>query len=99
VAWSARGCGRNGHPDPRRRGLRALRRAARRLITTSALARTESRGAHYRSDFPSPSAAALYTVRVQSRAGETAVWTEPVALTRATPAGAGRVSPPVEVGD
>jgi hypothetical protein len=38
-------------------------------------------------------------VRVQSRVGETAVWTEPVALTRATPAGAGRVSSMVEVGD
>jgi succinate dehydrogenase/fumarate reductase flavoprotein subunit len=59
----------------------------------------QSRGAHYRKDFSSASAAPLYTVRVQSRAGETAVWTEPVALTRATPAGAGRVSPMLEVGD
>jgi len=73
--------------------------AVARLITTSALARTESRGAHYRSDFPVPSAVPLYTVRVQSRGGETAVWTEPVALTRATPTGAGRVSSMVEVGD
>jgi fumarate reductase flavoprotein subunit len=73
--------------------------AVARLITASALARTESRGAHYRNDFPAPSAAPLYTVRVQSRAGERAVWTEPVALTRATPAGAGRVSSMVEVGD
>jgi succinate dehydrogenase/fumarate reductase flavoprotein subunit len=73
--------------------------AVARLITTSALARTESRGAHYRNDFPGASAAPLYTVRVQSRAGESAVWTEPVALTRATPAGAGRVSSMVEVGD
>jgi succinate dehydrogenase/fumarate reductase flavoprotein subunit len=73
--------------------------AAARLIVASALARTESRGAHYRSDFPAPSTAPLYTVRAQSRAGETAVWTEPVALTRATPAGAGRVSSMVEVGD
>ncbi len=69
------------------------------LIAASALARTESRGAHYRSDFPAPSTAPLHTVRVQSRAGEPAVWTEPVALTRATPAGAGRVSSMVEVGD
>ena len=73
--------------------------AVARLITTSALARTESRGAHYRNDFAAPSAAPLYTVRVQSRAGETAVWTEPVALTRASPAGARRVSSMVEVGD
>jgi len=73
--------------------------AVARLITTSALARTESRGAHYRNDFPAPSAAPLYSVRVQNRAGETAVWTEPVALTRASPAGARRVSSMVEVGD
>jgi len=73
--------------------------AVARLITTSALARTESRGAHYRNDFPAPSAAPLYSVRVQSRAGETVVWTEPVALTRASPAGARRVSSMVEVGD
>src|SRR5207249_231534 len=70
-----------------------------RLIATSALARTESRGAHYRNDFPAPSTAPLYTVRVQARAGESVVWTEPVALTRATPAGAGRVSAMVDVGD
>jgi succinate dehydrogenase/fumarate reductase flavoprotein subunit len=69
------------------------------LIAASALARTESRGAHYRSDFPAPSTAPLHTVRVQSRAGEPAVWTEPVALTRVTPAGAGHVSSMVEVGD
>ena len=69
------------------------------LIAASALARTESRGAHYRTDFPAPSTAPLHTVRIQSRGGETAVWTEPVVLTRATPAGAGRVSAMVEVGD
>jgi fumarate reductase flavoprotein subunit len=69
------------------------------LIATSALARTESRGAHYRSDFPAPADAPLYTVRIQSRGGECSVWTEPVALTRATPAGATRVSSMVEIGD
>jgi succinate dehydrogenase flavoprotein subunit len=69
------------------------------LIAASALARTESRGAHYRSDFPAPADAPLYTVRVQSRGGERSVWTEPVALTRATPAGATRVSSMVEIGD
>jgi succinate dehydrogenase/fumarate reductase flavoprotein subunit len=63
------------------------------------LARTESRGAHYRSDFPAPADAPLYTVRIQSRGGECSVWTEPVALTRATPAGATRVSSMVEIGD
>jgi fumarate reductase flavoprotein subunit len=70
-----------------------------RLIATSALARAESRGAHYRNDHPAASTAPFYSVRVQSRAGEAAVWTEPVAMTRATPAGAGRVSSMVEVGD
>jgi fumarate reductase flavoprotein subunit len=70
-----------------------------RLIATSALARTESRGAHYRSDFPAPSTAPFYSVRAQSRGVETSVWTEPVALTRATPAGAARVSSMVEIGD
>ena len=70
-----------------------------RLIATSALARTESRGAHYRSDFPAPSTAPLYSVRAQSRGVEISVWTEPVALTRATPAGAARVSSMVEIGD
>ena len=69
------------------------------LIATTALARTESRGAHYRSDFPAPADAPLYTVRIQSRGGECSVWTEPVALTRATPAGATRVSSMVEIGD
>jgi succinate dehydrogenase/fumarate reductase flavoprotein subunit len=69
------------------------------LIATGALARTESRGAHYRSDFPAPADAPLYTVRIQSRGGECSVWTEPVALTRATPAGATRVSSMVEIGD
>jgi succinate dehydrogenase/fumarate reductase flavoprotein subunit len=69
-----------------------------RLIATSALARPESRGSHYRSDHPE-SAAALYSVHLQSRAGELHVWKEPVALTRAAPPPAPPATLTVEVGD
>jgi fumarate reductase flavoprotein subunit len=71
---------------------------AARLIAASALERTESRGAHWRRDFPEASREPLYSVRVQ-RAGErTAVRREAVALTRARP---GRATEPatVEIGD
>jgi succinate dehydrogenase/fumarate reductase flavoprotein subunit len=71
---------------------------AARLITLSALARPESRGAHYRSDHPAPAAGPLYTVRVQRRGGAPAVWTEPVRFTRATPA-ATALPAAVEIGD
>jgi len=69
-----------------------------RLITTSALERRESRGAHYRRDHPHPDAGAPVSVRVAQCDGVPRVWTEPVALTRARP----RVSPSpaaVETGD
>ena len=56
-----------------------------RLIAASAAERRESRGAHYRRDFPAAASGPLYSVRVQERGGVPAVWTEPVALTRATP--------------
>ncbi|HEV8616125.1 MAG TPA: FAD-binding protein [Methylomirabilota bacterium] len=71
---------------------------AARLIAQSALARAESRGAHYRGDHPAPGAGKLYSVRVQERAGAPAVWMEPVALTRARPT-ATSVPATVEIGD
>jgi fumarate reductase flavoprotein subunit len=58
--------------------------AVARLIALSALAREESRGAHHRRDAPAP-AESLYTVRVRRRGEETALWTEPVSLTRLAP--------------
>jgi len=60
--------------------------AAAWLIARSALERTESRGSHFRSDHPGPGPE-LYNVLVTS--DETAglrVWTEPVRLTRCSPA-------------
>src|SRR5439155_883077 len=55
---------------------------AARLITRSALARRESRGAHFRRDFPAAASGPLVSVRVQARDGVPAVWEEPVAFTR-----------------
>jgi succinate dehydrogenase/fumarate reductase flavoprotein subunit len=71
---------------------------AARLIAASALERCESRGAHFRRDFPAPAAGAPMTVRVRRGAGGPAVTTAPVALTRASPGGAA-VPATVEVGD
>jgi succinate dehydrogenase/fumarate reductase flavoprotein subunit len=71
---------------------------AARLIVGSALERRESRGAHWRRDFPAPGTEPPYFVRVQ-RAGETAaVSREPVALTRARPASVAAPAA-VEIGD
>ncbi len=72
---------------------------AARLIVASALARRESRGAHWRRDFPAPSAAAPVSVRARQRDGATAVWTEPVALTRARPPAGAPQPVSVEIGD
>jgi len=72
---------------------------AARLIALSALARRESRGAHFRRDFPAAEPGPPFSVRVQERAGVPAVWEEPVALTRATPDGAVAASSMVEIGD
>jgi len=72
--------------------------AAAWLIARSALERTESRGSHYRTDFPQP-AAELVSIHVRS-SEHTAprVWTEPVRLTRCKPEAAGAALT-VEVGD
>ena len=72
---------------------------AARLIALSALARRESRGAHFRRDFPAAAPGPLSSVRVQAKDGVPAVWEEPVALTRATPDGAVAVSSTIEIGD
>src|SRR3989441_3400650 len=71
---------------------------AARLITRSALARRESRGAHFRRDFPVAAPGPLVPVRVQARDSVPAVWEEPVAFTRATPHRAVAVSSMIEIG-
>jgi len=72
--------------------------ATARLIAASALERRESRGAHFRSDFPTPDGGPLYSVRVQQVDGALSVRREPVALTRATPP-ATPTPASVEIGD
>jgi fumarate reductase flavoprotein subunit len=72
---------------------------ASRLIAASALARRESRGAHYRRDAPEPAPGPLFSVRAARRDNQPTVWTEPVVCTRATPEAGARVSSAVEVGD
>jgi fumarate reductase flavoprotein subunit len=72
---------------------------AARLIIASALARRESRGAHWRRDFPAPSTTPPVSVRVQRRDGAPVVWTEPVAMTRARPPVDASRPVAVEIGD
>jgi fumarate reductase flavoprotein subunit len=73
---------------------------AARLIVASALARRESRGAHWRRDFPAPAATAPVSVRVAADAdGAPRVWTEPVAMTRAQPPAGVPRPVAVEIGD
>lgn len=74
--------------------------SAAELIVASARERTESRGAHYRSDFPEPGPGAPYVVVVEDREGRLAVARRPVAFTRARPRPAAAPAPaPVEIGD
>jgi succinate dehydrogenase/fumarate reductase flavoprotein subunit len=55
------------------------------MIVASAMARRESRGSHYRSDFPvADDARYLQNVYVQHD-GDLQVWLEPVAFTRLAP--------------
>jgi succinate dehydrogenase/fumarate reductase flavoprotein subunit len=56
-----------------------------RLIVASALDRRESRGAHYRSDFPSTDPGPPFTVRAWRAGGEVRIGRAPVALTRLAP--------------
>ena len=72
---------------------------AARLIVASALARRESRGAHWRRDFPVPAATPPVCVRVQRRDGAPLVWAEPVDMTRARPPAGARRPVAVEIGD
>ena len=59
------------------------------LITWSALERTESRGSHYRSDFPnSQDDQWLKSIYMQRADGGHKMWTEPVQFTRLQPKGA-----------
>jgi len=70
-----------------------------RLIVLSALERRESRGAHFRRDFPALAAESPVSVRVQSHREAPRVWTEPVAFTRARPRARARQPIGVETGD
>jgi fumarate reductase flavoprotein subunit len=73
--------------------------AVARLIVASALERRESRGAHYRNDFPSADPGPLYTVRVRLDDGSPRVWRAPVPLTRLAPSDVTPSRMSVEVGD
>jgi fumarate reductase flavoprotein subunit len=70
-----------------------------RLVVLSALERRESRGAHFRRDFPSPAVGPPVSVRVQRRGEAPTVWTEAVAFTRLRPPVAPAPPVSVEVGE
>ena len=72
---------------------------AARLIARSALERKESRGSHYRSDFPEPVPAGLVNVHVRAKDGGTEVWTEPVRFVRVRPDARPHETVSVEIGD
>jgi fumarate reductase flavoprotein subunit len=71
---------------------------AARLIAASALARRESRGAHFRRDFPAPAAGPPFSVRVRRGAEGPVVTTASVELTRVVPPAVAAPAA-VEVGD
>ena len=68
-----------------------------RMIALSARARAESRGSHFRADFPE-TGGELVAVHIAGSAAAPHVWTEPVRLTRYRP-DAVRPGITVEVGD
>ena len=70
-----------------------------RLIALSALERRESRGAHFRRDFPALSAEPPVSVRVRRDGDGSRIWTEPVAFTRARPPARAPQPVGVEIGD
>jgi len=70
-----------------------------RLIVLSALERRESRGAHFRRDFPVTAAGTPVSVRVQRDGAAPRVWTETVAFTRARPPLPALQPVGVEIGD
>jgi succinate dehydrogenase/fumarate reductase flavoprotein subunit len=71
---------------------------AARLIARSALARRESRGAHFRRDFPRPAPGPPISVRVQRESDGVGVTTATVAFTRAAPDGSAAPQA-IEIGD
>jgi succinate dehydrogenase/fumarate reductase flavoprotein subunit len=71
---------------------------AARLIIASARERRESRGAHYRRDFPETQSGRPYSVRVRRQAGAMLTWREPVEFTRVAPP-AVPAPATVEIGD
>jgi succinate dehydrogenase/fumarate reductase flavoprotein subunit len=68
------------------------------LIARSALERTESRGSHYRRDFPETAGEAVAVLAGFADGAGPKVWTEPVRYTRLKP-DAARVPAGVDVGD
>ncbi|GIX48936.1 MAG: fumarate reductase [Candidatus Tectimicrobiota bacterium] len=59
------------------------------LIVASALERQESRGSHYRSDYPHPDDGQLYNVYVQREGEAWRLWRQPVVFSRLKPPATG----------
>jgi fumarate reductase flavoprotein subunit len=70
-----------------------------RLIITSALERRESRGAHWRADFPDPEPGQLSSVRVCREGEDVVVSRQPVVFSRRAPTSPTTEPAAVEIGD